>query len=351
MRRSAALLLAAFLPLLAGCGTLRYYSQAVSGQIDLMRRASPIAAQLRADSTSAALKVKLQAILGIRDFASRELGLPENGSYGSYADLGRQYVLWNVFAAPEFSIEPISSCFVFVGCVSYHGYFAQADAEAEGARLRAQGYDVHVGGVAAYSTLGWFNDPVLNTFIQYPDAWVARLIFHELAHQLLYIKDDTRFNESFATTVEKAGVERWLAREGDAGKRAAYERAQERRRDFIALIVKYRSALEQYYREDLPAEVKRQGKARLFADMDRDYRQLKAAWGGFAGYDRWFAAKPNNAMLASISLYTDLVPAFQALLEHEGGDLPRFYAVVKNLARLPPHERDARLRSVLKKGD
>jgi predicted aminopeptidase len=164
---------------------------------------------------------------------------------------------------------------------------------------------------------------------------------------LLYVKNDSRFNESFATTVEQVGVERWLAREGDAGKRAAYERSQEMRRKFLALMAKYRLVLEQYYREDLPADVKRRGKARLFADLDHDYRQLKASWGGFAGYDRWFAANPNNATLASIALYTELVPAFRALLEREGGDLPRFYAAVKELASLPSEKRDACLRSSL----
>jgi len=348
MRRGATLLVASLVPLLAGCGTLRYYTQAVSGQLDLMRRAAPIEQRLRADSTPAALKSKLQTVLRIRDFASRELALPDNGSYRSYADLGRQYVLWNVFAAPEFSIEPVSSCFVLVGCVSYRGYFSQADAEAEGTRLRAQGYDVYVGGVPAYSTLGWFDDPVLSTFINYPEGELARLLFHELAHQIVFVKNDTRFNESFATAVEQEGVERWLARADDARTRAAYERSRAMRREFLALILKYRSALERYYRQDLPADVKRRGKAQLFADMDRDYRELKASWGGFAGYDRWFAAKPNNATLASVALYTDLVPAFRALLEREGGDLPRFYAAVKKLAPLPQDERDARLRSILK---
>ena len=348
MRHSGLLLAALLLPLLGGCGTLRYYTQAVSGHLDLMRRAAPIAEQLRADSTPAVLKAKLLTVLRIRDFASRELGLPDNGSYRSYADLERQYVLWNVFAAPEFSLEPVKSCFVIAGCVSYRGYFREADAQAEAARLHALGYDVHVGGVPAYSTLGWFDDPVLSTFVNYPEGELARLLFHELSHQLLYVKNDTRFNESFATAVEQAGVERWLAREGDAGKRTAYERLQKMKGGFLALLVSYRLALEQHYRKDLPEDAKRLGKAQLFADMEQDYRELKASWGGFAGYDRWFAAKPNNAMLASIALYTELVPAFRALLEREGGNLPRFYAVAKELARLPADERDARLRSVLK---
>jgi len=253
-----------------------------------------------------------------------------------------------VFAAPEFSLEPVNSCFVIIGCVSYRGYFREADAQAEAAALRVQGYDVYVGGVPAYSTLGWFDDPVLNTFIHYPDAALARLMFHELAHQVLYVKNDTLFNESFAATVEQAGVARWLARRGSDGDRAAYERLQRMQNGFLALIVKYRTTLEQYYRRDLTAQEKRQDKARVLAEMQEEYRQLKASWGGFAGYDRWFAGKPNNATLLSVSLYTELVPAFRALLEREGGDLPRFYAAVKTLARLPKEERDARLSAILR---
>jgi predicted aminopeptidase len=348
MRARCLLLLAALAPLVCGCDTLRYYSQAVGGHLDLMRRASPIEEQLGRDAVPAAVKAKLQAVLRIRDFASRELALPDNGSYRSYADLGRPYAVWNVFAAPEFSLDPVSSCFVLAGCVSYRGYFGEADAQAEGTALRARGYDVYVGGVPAYSTLGWFDDPVLNTFIQYPEAGLARLIFHELAHQVLYVKNDTRFNESFAATVEQAGVERWLARSGSASDRAVYERLQRMRNGFVALIVKYRAALEQYYRQDLPVEEKRLGKARVLAEMEEEYRQLKASWGGFAGYDRWFAGKPNNATLVSVALYTELVPAFRALLEREGGNLPRFYAAAKELARLSKEERDARLDSIRK---
>jgi predicted aminopeptidase len=341
------LLVAALAPSLGGCVTLGYYSQVVEGHLDLMRRASPIEEQLGRDAVPAALKAKLQAVLRIRDFASRALGLPDNGSYRSYAELGRQYAAWNVFAAPEFSIEAIRSCFPFAGCVGYRGYFAEADAQAEGAALRARGYDVYVGGVPAYSTLGWFDDPVLSTFIHYPDAELARLMFHELAHQRLYVKDDTRFNESFATTVEQAGVERWLAQNGNEGNRAAYERSQRMKREFVALVLKHRTLLEEYYRQDLPLEEKRQGKAQRFAEMEREYAELKRSWGGFPGYDRWFAGKPNNATLVSVALYTELVPALQALLEREGGDLPRFYAAAKALVRLPREERDARLQSLL----
>jgi len=347
--RARWLIVAAMLtPLVFGCSTASYYSQAVGGHLALMRRAAPIEEVLARDAVTPALKAKLQVVLRIRDFASRELALPDNGSYKSYAELGRPYVAWNVFAAPEFSIEPVGYCFPFAGCVGYRAYFAEADAQAESAALRGRGYDAHVGGVPAYSTLGWFDDPVLSTFIQYPEAELARLIFHELAHQLLYVKNDTRFNESFATTVEQAGVERWLAQNGSDGARAAYERSQRMKLEFVALILKYRGILEQYYRQDLPVEEKRLGKAQRFADMEAEYRQLKLSWGGFAGYDRWFAAKPNNATLASVALYTELVPALRALLAQEGGELPRFYAAAKELAALSKEERDARLGSALK---
>ena len=332
---------------MVACSTLRYYSQAVSGHLDLMRRAAPIEEHLARDAVPAELKAKLQSVMRIREFASSELGLPDNGSYRRYADLGRQYVAWNVFAAPEFSIEAIRSCFPVAGCVGYRGYFAEADALAESAALRARGHDVHVGGVPAYSTLGWFDDPVLSTFIHYPEAELARLIFHELSHQLLYVNGDTRFNESFATTVEQAGVERWLAANvNDSGNdraRAGNARAQAMKREFVALILKYRTILEQYYRLDLPVEEKRLGKARRFADMEEEYRQLKLSWGGFAGYDRWFSARPNNATLASVALYTELVPALRALLQHEQGDLQRFYAAAKALAKLTKEDRDAKL--------
>jgi len=347
MRLRLLLLFAALAPLLGGCGTLRYYSQAVRGEMQVLHRATPIEQELHSDSVPAPLKDKLRAVLRIRAFASRELALPDNDSYKRYSDLERPFVVWNVFAAPEFSVKPVTFCFMFAGCVGYRGYFSEADAKAEGEALRKRGYDVFIGGVPAYSTLGWFDDPVLSTFIQYPDSELANLIFHELAHQLLYVKGDTRFNESFAVTVAQVGVERWLAQNGNERERATYTRMEAMRRGFVALILKYQAILGEYYQRDIPAAQKRLGKARRFAEMDAEYRQLKASWGGFAGYDRWFSGKPDNAMLASVALYTELVPAFRALLASEGGDLPRFYAAVKALAKLPKEERDANLTAIL----
>jgi len=252
-------------------------------------------------------------------------------------------VVWNVFAAPEFSIKPVESCFLFAGCVSYRGFYSEEAAERHSAALAGQGYDVYVGGVAAYSTLGWFSDPVLSTFIQYPEPEVARIVFHELAHQLVYVKGDTMFNESFASAVEDEGVRRWLEHEGTSAQRAAYEASGRRRAEFVALMTKSRAELAAFYDRPAEPEEKRAGKRRLFSAMDDEYRSLKASWGGFAGYDRLFARGANNALLASVASYSELVPAFRALLAQKGGDLPVFYAAVRELAKLDKSERDARL--------
>jgi predicted aminopeptidase len=328
----------------AGCSTLSYYGQAISGHFEVMRRAEPIPARIADPATSPELRAKLERVVAIREFASRELALPENGSYRTYADIGRPYVLWNVFAAPEFSVEPQQSCFPVAGCVTYRGYYQQAAAGAYGAGLNKDGYDVHVYGVPAYSTLGWFDDPVLNTFVRYPDAELARLVFHELAHQLVYVKGDTMFNESFAVAVEEEGVRRWLARHGDERERAAYDQQRERRAQFVELVLRYRGRLEAFYREPLPVDEKKAGKARLFAEMAADYHALKAErWRGWPGYDRWFERGVNNAQLASVATYEELVPAFRALLAQEGGDMARFYGAVRQLAQLDQGARDAAL--------
>ena len=344
MGRLVCLLLAGLLLIAsAGCSNVGYYLQSVNGQLDIWRRERAIEDVLRDPAVSAQLKQKLVRVQEIRAFASAQLGLPENGSYRSYADLRRPYVVWNVFAAPEFSMRPVQWCFVFAGCVGYRGYFAKADADALGAQLAGEGRDVYIGGVPAYSTLGWFADPVLNTFMHYPELDIARLIFHELAHQVLYLKDDTVFNESFAVAVETEGIRRWLDQRNDEGLRAEWARARERRAGFVGLVARYRTMLESLYATGLPEAQMREAKARVFAELDADYRKMKTAWGGFAGFDPWFAQKPNNAQLISVGLYNQLVPAFEVMLEREGRDLPKFYAAVKAVAAQPKAERDARL--------
>ncbi len=330
--------------LLGACGTPGYYLQAAGGQLEILRLSRPLDDARIDPATPDALRDKLARAAAIRDFASRELGLPDNGSYRKYADLGRPYVLWNVFATDELSIEPREWCFPIAGCVSYRGYFAEADAEAFAAALRAQGNDVHVAGIAAYSTLGWFDDPLLNTFMHYPEIELARLIFHELAHQRVYAAGDSEFNESFAMAVEVAGVRRWLAREGSDAQRAAFASAQRRRDDFASLVLKYRDALDAAFRGDADAAHKRAEKARILSELQAEYRALRdGVWGGYSGYDRWFGQEINNAVLASIGLYHQRVPAFEALLAAEGGDLPRFYEHVAQLARLSKDRRDAEL--------
>jgi predicted aminopeptidase len=247
-----------------------------------------------------------------------------------------------VLAAEEFSVEPRRWCFPFAGCVGYRGYFSKEAAEQYAAGLRAEGLDVHVGGVPAYSTLGWFDDPLLNTFMHYPEYELARLIFHELAHQVAYVKGDSEFNESFAVAVEIEGVDRWIALRGDASMRADAVRARERKNQFAALVIGTRDRLEELYRQPLAAEAMRARKADAFADLQRDYVKLKQAWGGFAGYDAFFNGA-NNAHLASVSIYHALLPEMQRLLARQGGEIGAFLAEVRRIAALPKSERDAAL--------
>ena len=329
-----------FALLTSGCANVDYYWQSVSGQLEVWRRERPVAEVLADPAVAQALKDKLARVLEIRAFASRELGLPDNQSYRRYADLERPFVVWYVFAAPEFSVEPLRWCLAFAGCINYRGYFERAAAEQFAAELARQGHEVYIGGVPAYSTLGWFDDPVLNTFIHYPDVEIARLVFHELAHQVAYAQDDTAFNESFAATVEQEGVRRWVFRAGDARQLEAFERNRRARTEFAQLVQKVRGRLDALYRTRLAPEAMRERKVAIRAALEAEYRTLKAGWGGVDRYDRWFAQQPNNAQLASVGLYTQRVPAFEALLLRERGDLGRFYAAVKELAVLPKERRD-----------
>ena len=346
VRRGRLIGILLFLLTISGCTQLDYYAQSVRGQLDIWRREKPMQDVIDDTVSPQALRDKLALALKAREFASAELGLPQNQSYRRYADLRRPFVVWNVFAAPEFSTQPVQWCFVMAGCVNYRGYFSKADAEAFAAEAGAQGNDVHVGGVPAYSTLGWFADPVLNTIVNYPAVELARIIFHELSHQVVYVKDDSVFNESFAVAIEREGLRRWLAKYGSAQDRQVFEKKQGYRADFIALVQTYRERLAALYKQRIAADAMRASKQQLFDDMQRDYSKLKASWGGFSGYDRWFAQKPNNAMLASVSIYTQRVPAFEAMLREHGGDLPGFFMAVKALARLDKAARDAALRKV-----
>lgn len=339
-----ALIAGAAAALLASCSTLNYYTQAAQGQFELLSDAKPIDDWLADPATNPRLRHRLETARQIRRFAVRELGLPDNDSYKNYAALHRPFVLWNVVATPELSLRPLQWCFPVAGCVNYRGYYSKADAQDYARELRAQGRDVEVGGVPAYSTLGWFSDPLISTFINYPDAELARMIFHELAHQVVYVAGDSQFNESFATAVEQAGVERWLDRFGNPAMRDAFERYSARKRDFLALLLKYRRELEHTYATHQPDAQKRSAKARLFARLKDDYQLLKASWGGYDGYDRFFAEPLSNAHLASIATYSDFVPAFRALLQRER-NFPAFYRAARRIADLDREDR----RRVLKR--
>lgn len=331
--------------LLASCSGLGYYAQAARGQVSLLSDARPIEDWLADNGTDSKLRVRLATARQIRSFAVKELGLPDNGSYKNYARLSRPYVLWNIVATPELSLRPLQWCFPVAGCVNYRGYYSKEDAQAYARELRADGHDVQVGGVPAYSTLGWFNDPLISTFIHYPDAELARLIFHELSHQVVYVPGDSQFNESFASAVEEAGVERWLSGFGNDTMRQNYARFAARKKDFLKLLLEYRHALELNYASKAPAAAKRETKARLFVQLKEDYLVLKESWGGFAGYDRFFAEPLSNAHLASIATYTDFVPAFRALLAREQ-TFAGFYASARKLAALEKAERHRRLKAL-----
>ncbi|WP_375540457.1 aminopeptidase [Rugamonas apoptosis] len=328
--------------MLAGCAQFKYYMQAAQGQYALWSDARPIEDWLGDPSTDPQLKARLEKALRIRRFAVHHLGLPDNASYKNYAALSRPFVLWNVVATPELSLRPIKWCFPIAGCVSYRGYYSKEDALAYAAELRAEGDDVQVGGVPAYSTLGWFSDPLLSTFINYSDAELARMIFHELAHQVVYVQGDSQFNEGFATTVEEAGVQLWLDLYGNDAMREGYARYHARREEFLALLVRHRAALAANYARHASTHHKREEKARIFAALKADYLKLKESWGGYAGYDRWFAEPLNNAHLSAVATYQEDLPGFRALLAQEK-NFPRFYAAVQSLANMALAQRQQRL--------
>ncbi|MGZ5819696.1 MAG: aminopeptidase [Burkholderiaceae bacterium] len=328
--------------LMAGCAQMGYYMQAAQGEFNVLSEAKPIDELIADPAVGDNIKSKLGKLKEIRAFAAQQLGLPDNGSFKTYADLKRPFVLWNVVATPELSLKTKQWCFPIAGCVDYRGYYSKQDAQEYAAVLRRENYDVQVAGVPAYSTLGWFNDPVLSTYIHYPEGELARLIFHELAHQVVYAPGDTQFNESFATAVEEAGVERWLVTHGDEKTRESYVAYEGRKHDFIALLMRYRKKLEANYSRVASDDEKKKQKAVIFQELQSDYQVLKTSWGGYAGYDRWFAEPLSNAHLASVATYHDYVPGFRALLTQEKS-FGKFYDAVRTLASLDKSARHQQL--------
>ena len=321
----------------AGC----YYMQAATGQWQVLRKSEPIDELLDADDTATGLATRLRLVQEARRFSVEELHLPDNKSYRSYTDIERDFVVWNVFAAPEFSLRPRQWCFPIAGCVSYRGYFSRDAAHREAERLQADGYDVAVGGVSAYSTLGNFNDPVLSSMLRWDDIQLVGTLFHELAHQVLYVKDDTGFNESFATAVEELGLERWLQARARPDDVKVYWQRRQLREELMALVAAARGDLRVYYAALVDDNEKRRLKAaRLLELRQRIESRLEQAG---RSAPAWLNGDLNNARLASMTLYEGWLPAFRALLRDCSEDLPCFYARAAEISRLEQEVREERL--------
>ncbi|APC16704.1 aminopeptidase [Pseudomonas frederiksbergensis] len=336
---------ATLLLLLNGCTSVSYYSQLASGQWHLLRSREPVSEVIADPARDAKLRAHLVQSQKAREFASQRLHLPDNKSYRLYADIGRPYVVWNVFATPEFSLKPQNHCFPVAGCVAYRGYYSQSAARGDAALQRRQGMDVSISGVEAYSTLGWFNDPIISSMMSWGDERLATLIFHELAHQRFYVKDDTEFNESFATFVEQEGTRQWRAARG----LPPASQAQEQQRDqFTRLILDTRTRLEKLYALPLAAEQMRQRKAAEFERLRSDYRTLRdSQWAGEKRYDAWINAPMNNAKLLPFGLYDQWVPAFSVVFKQSSGDWLKFYTAVEKLGALPVEQRKAALKALV----
>ncbi len=319
---------------MAGCSELAYYRQSVAGQMEILSRRHTIDALIAADDRPRPLRRQLEQVSAIRAFAIHQLGLPGADSFTTYADLGRGYAVLALYAAPEFSTTLKSWCYPVAGCADYRGYFDRDMLQTDAGALRDQGYDVYVAAVPAYSTLGWFNDPVLNTVIDWPRPRLAGLLFHELAHRQLYIKGDTTFNESFATAVEQAGVELWLQRQGDAPALADYRRLGQRRQQVVQLVAATRERLHALYERHLPVPVMRAHKQRSLEQARERYQALRRKWQQDPGYDAWFNDRLNNARLGSIAAYHGYVAGFRAMLTRLNNDFPAFYAEAARLGAL-----------------
>jgi predicted aminopeptidase len=357
--------LAVIVVAVSGCQTISFYSQAIKGQYQIFAHEKKIDELVASPDTPDRLKQRLELLRSLRTFAGQDLKLPVDGHYKKYADLHRPYVVWNVEAAPEFSLEPKSWWYPMLGRLDYRGYFSKPGANKYGTALRKKGYDVYVGGVEAYSTLGWFKDPILNTFVFDPDADLAEIIFHELGHQRVFARGDTDFNEAFATTVGQEGARRWLQKKDDKVALEKYAAGRHRTSDFVHLIARTREKLEKLYGDERNAEGKlkaskkpiadveemRRAKAAIYAQLQADYKALKESWGGNKEYDEWFAREINNAKLNSVAAYYDLVPGFERLLALNGGDLEKFYKEAERLSKMNKKERHQSLETLANSAD
>lgn len=345
-----------------GCQTIGYYAQAVHGESQILLHRKPIDKIIADPQTPADLRQKLQLIQELRAFAKDSLKLPADKNYTKYVDVHRPYVVWNVQAAPRFSLQPRTWWYPFVGSAEYRGYFSEKGARRYAARIEKKGDDVYVDGIEAYSTLGWFRDPILNTFLDHKEPELAEIIFHELGHKRVFCRGDTDFNEAYATTVGQEGARRWLRASGRTNLLEQYATDIGRDNQFVHLVLNTRLELEKIYGDTLDEDGKVQAakvpplppaqlqaeKDRMLADLRDRYEELKKSWGGYTGYDGWFSHHLNNAQLNTIANYYDYLPSFQHLLALNGGDMEKFYKEVERLSKLPKEERHQRLRDLAK---
>jgi predicted aminopeptidase len=345
----------------SGCHTLGFYGQAIKGQYEIFSSEQKIEKLLQDTAATEELRQRLQLVQQLRIFAKTDLKLPIDNHYLKYADLHRPFVVWNVEAAPEFSMQPKTWWYPFLGSLEYRGYFSKRGATNYANYLKRKGLDASVGGVEAYSTLGWFKDPVLNTFIFEPDADLAEIIFHELGHQRVFARGDTDFNEAFATTVGQEGARRWLKSCRGASSLEGYQSHLRRNDQFVHLVMKIRARLEALYgdirdeegkiqatrkNKNVPSEQLRREKNEILKEMKEEYARLKRSWDGDTEYDGWFVREVNNAHLNSVAAYYDLVPAFEHLLAMNGSDLERFYDAADRLSKGSDKERRATLKAL-----
>lgn len=333
---------------LTSCSTARFYSQALAGQQEMSRRARPVEAVLADPASSPVLRRKLETARDQLAFAEQELGLPVRGQYERYADLGRRHAVWVVFAAPEFSVQAKTWWYPLIGKLKYRGFFREDLARAEAERWRARGLDVFVGGVEAYSTLGWLRDPLLNTFLGRDDAWLADLLFHELTHQRIYLPGDTDFNEALATAVGQEGARRWLRARGRLRELTSFERELAVERAFVAEVLATRQRLAVLYKIDSgrPPEVLRRAKQAEFERLKTRLLALERRQDGSLRLDRWLAQPLNNARLNTVATYHELLPRFEALLRRHDGDFEAFFREIESLRRLEGAARLARLQEL-----
>lgn len=325
---------------LTACQTVGYIGQAALGQARLMASREPIDELLDSSSLNPALTQQLQLVVLAREFAATELGLPANGSFTSYVELDRPFPVWNVFAAPRYSLSPLNWCFPIAGCVSYRGYFSREAATRYADQLLAEGMDVYVAGAEAYSTLGWFNDPLTSAVLWRNDSQLIALVIHELVHQHYYLPGDTAFNESLASFIKQEGLRRWYAmHSGGIEVMAAYEVQQQQQREFVDFVLSYRERFAELYQAGSVSETDKQA---LQHQMRQDWQRR----GESAGYQGFFAGPLNNAQLSTVGAYFDWVPAFEQLLVEEAGNLEQFYGRVEALMRLPEESRRQALREL-----